>query len=366
MSELVLKLLDTEGLRGTRDKDGNPVFSLFDLGNIACNKERDSTYGKTNFYRLTKEGSDYKNEIDTLCIYSRVPGSGQRKTPCATIRGLQRYLMILGGKVAAEFREIIEGTFTRVMAGDQSLIEVINANAVSQAPVQQAYRAALAQEPVAPVLDDFCLGRKREREDRLFDMEMLEREQRLEDARVEREQREEDARLERAHKSALFDQNLAEKRQSLVEARLEQVQKSATFLQSLTGMAGVDERTKMQLEDYTKNVLFNKLALVVAGSGGGGGPVNEPPPPTNQMEPINISIVAKDMADSTGIKLTDAQIQLAGREMAKAYRKTYNTNPPQHKQFIKGNYIPVNSYTERDRPMMEQAIRAAAGGGASV
>ncbi len=30
----------------------------------------------------------------------------------------------------------IEGTFTRVMAGDQSLIEVINANAASQGPVQ--------------------------------------------------------------------------------------------------------------------------------------------------------------------------------------------------------------------------------------
>jgi hypothetical protein len=66
------------------------------------------------------------------------------------------------------------------------------------------------------------------------------------------------------------------------------------------------------------------------------------------------------MADNTGIKLTDAQIQPAGREMAKAYRKTCNTNPPQHKQIIRGNYIPVNSYTERDRPMMEQAIRAAA------
>jgi hypothetical protein len=372
MSELVLKLINSSssGLRGTTDAAGNPAFSLFDLGNVACNKERDSTYGKTNFYRLSKEGSEYKNEIDTFCIYLKVPGSGQRKTPCAGIRGLQRYLMILGGKVAAEFREIIEGTFTRVMAGDQSLIEVINANAASQGPVQQAYRAGLAQEPVAPGLDEFCLGRKREREDRLFDMEMqerqqkleearLEREQREEDARLEREQREEDARLERAHKSALFDQNLAEKQQSLVGARLEQVQKSATFLQSLKGMAGVDERTKMQLEDYTKNVLFNKLAVVVAGSGGG--PVDEPSPATNQMNPINISIVAKNMADSTGINLTDTQIQLAGREMAKAYRKTYNTNPPQHKQFIKGNYIPVNSYTERDRPMMEEAIRAVAG-----
>jgi hypothetical protein len=43
------------------------------------------------------------------------------------------------------------------MAGDQSLIEVVNANAASQAPVQQAYHKALAQEPGAPVLDEFCL-----------------------------------------------------------------------------------------------------------------------------------------------------------------------------------------------------------------
>ena len=64
--------------------------------------------------------------------------------------------------------------FTRVMAGDQSLIEVINANAASQAPVQQAYRSALAQEPVSPVLDEICLGRKREREDLLFELEIAE------------------------------------------------------------------------------------------------------------------------------------------------------------------------------------------------
>ena len=357
MSSLVLKLIDSpEGssVRGVVTPEGFQFFSVFDFMTIACGYKDTGASARKEYIRLTSDGSEYKDEVVASCRYLKFSGKGQRETPCMTIRGLQRLLMILGGKVAAEFREIIEGTFTRVMAGDQTLIEVINANAVSQAPVQQAYRAALAQEPVAPVLDDFCLGRKREREDRLFDMEMLEREQRLEDAR-----------LERAHKAALFDQNLAEKRQSLVGARLEQVQKSATFLQSLKGMADVDERTKMQLEDYTKNVLFNTLAVVVAGSGGGPVDTGEPLS-TTSTDPINISIVAKNMADSTGIKLTDAQIQLAGRVMAKAYRKTYNTNPPQHKQFIKGNYIPVNSYTERDRPMMEQAIRAAAGGGASV
>jgi hypothetical protein len=65
-----------------------------------------------------------------------------------TIRGLQRLLMILGGKVAAEFREIVEGVFTRYMAGDTSLIEEIRDNAASDAPVNVMARTALEQEPV--------------------------------------------------------------------------------------------------------------------------------------------------------------------------------------------------------------------------
>ena len=50
-----------------------------------------------------------------------------------TIRGLQRLLMILGRKVAAEYREIVESVFTRYTAGDTSLIEEVRANAVSDA-----------------------------------------------------------------------------------------------------------------------------------------------------------------------------------------------------------------------------------------
>jgi hypothetical protein len=49
---------------------------------------------------------------------------------------------MLGSKVAADFRQIVEGTFTRYMAGDTSMIEEICANAASSAPVHQAYRQA--------------------------------------------------------------------------------------------------------------------------------------------------------------------------------------------------------------------------------
>ncbi len=62
------------------------TYSLFDLG--ACKKERDSTYGRNNFYRLIKEGSEYKDEVDSFLVYLKFSGSGQRQTPFAGIRGL--------------------------------------------------------------------------------------------------------------------------------------------------------------------------------------------------------------------------------------------------------------------------------------
>ncbi len=108
------------------------------------------------------EKSECKDEVLTLCKDLQFPGKGQRPTPTMTLSGLQRLLMLLGGKVAAEFRRIVEETFRRVMGGDRSLIQVIEANAASNAPMQQAYRASLAAEPPSSIVDDACLKRKRD------------------------------------------------------------------------------------------------------------------------------------------------------------------------------------------------------------
>lgn len=322
MSTLLLKLIDQDGpaLRGGIDKDGNQAFSLFDLGNIACGKDRDSTYGKTNFYRLTKVGSAFKQEVDTLCIYLKFPGSGQRETPCATIRGLQRYLLILGGKVAAEYRKLIEGTFTRVMAGDQSLIEVINANANSDGPMQQVFRAALAQEPVDPVLDEACLGQKRGRDEVAVDP-LAERRLQLEEAEF----------------------RLRERREAL-----EHMNRGVELIESLKTRKNIDERTKLQFEDHIKNVIlsasshYKPIKAITDGN-----------PAVNETESLSVSVLAAEM----GYKCSDREIINIGRSMASKYRDKYQKDPPKHKQFVKGNYIPVNSYMERDRSLMERAVR---------
>ena len=69
-------------------------------------------YSQKTFERLTEIGSEHAKEVTINYRNFQFPGQGQRLTPCMTIRGLQRLLTILGGKVAAEYRKIAEGIFT--------------------------------------------------------------------------------------------------------------------------------------------------------------------------------------------------------------------------------------------------------------
>ena len=61
-------------------------------------------------YHLTN-GSQYASEVVTNCYNLKFHGSGEKETPCMTVRGLQRLLLILG-KVVAQYRAIVESVFT--------------------------------------------------------------------------------------------------------------------------------------------------------------------------------------------------------------------------------------------------------------
>ena len=189
MSELLLKLAGDATVRGTINADGDHVGSVYNFINLACNKRGRYAYNKWD--HLISEKSEYKDELKELVTYEYVKGlsteiqdlsntkkTRRRETPVMTLRGLQRLLVILGGKVAAEFRQIVEGVFTRYMSGDKSMIEEIRAHAVSDAPIHQAYRQALAQEPVVDVAGE---KRKLERRDALLELEIQERRLALEE-----------------------------------------------------------------------------------------------------------------------------------------------------------------------------------------
>ena len=192
MSELLLKLTGNATVRGTITSDGEHVASVYNFINLACNKRGRYAYNKWD--HLISEKSEYKDELKELVTYEYVKGlstqiddlsntkkTRRRETPVMTMRGLQRLMMMLGGKVAAEFRQIVEGVFSRYISGDLSMIEEIQSNAVSTAPIHQAYRQALVQEPV---LDAAGEKRKLERQDALFELEIQERKLALQEKKL--------------------------------------------------------------------------------------------------------------------------------------------------------------------------------------
>ena len=183
MSELQLRLAGDATVRATITADGEHLVSVYDFMNRAC-PGNSKSWASVTWSNLIKENSQFRHELSFTMVHLKYlgvrKGNNTRscETPVMTLRGLQRLLMILGGRVAAEFRTIVEGVFTRYNAGDLSMIEEIRENAVSDAPIHQAYRQALAQEPV---LDAAGEKRKLERQDALFELEIQERKLALEE-----------------------------------------------------------------------------------------------------------------------------------------------------------------------------------------
>jgi hypothetical protein len=119
------------------------------------------------------------------------------------------------------------------------------------------------------------------------------------------------------------------------------------IMDSLKAKSNIDERTKLQFEDHIKNVILSSSNSFKQKS------ITNGDATVNETESLSVSVLAAEM----GYKCSDKQIINIGRTIAAKYRETYKCSPPKHKQYVKGNYIPVNSYMERDRPMMEQAAR---------
>ena len=333
MSELLLKLAGNATVRGTINADGDHVGSVYNFINLACNKR--GRYAYNAWDRLISEKSEYKDELKELVTYEYVKGlstqiddlsntkkTRRRQTPVMTLRGLQRLMMILGGNVAAEFRQIVEGVFSRYISGDLSMIQEIQAHAVSDAPIHQAYRQALAQEPV---LDAAGEKRKLERQDALFELEIQERKLALEQGRL------------------ALEQGKSRMPADLQEKNMQNVQMFAGLMTALNPDWKKDTRLCLQLEDSMKNAYFTPgQARITNGEA-----------QVSLTRSIDVSTVAQDL----GIRLKDGEAMAIGIKWKKRYTETYGEAPSKHDQAFGGVVRKVCSYTERDRPMGESVIR---------
>lgn len=148
MAELMLGLAQSACIRGMR-VDGMDYFSVYDFIIYVCDKEK--TYATTLWSRLISSDSLEQQEIWPHCFYLKFSGQGQKSTPCMTMCGLQVLLQVMGGKVSAQYRNMMRSVFNRYMAGDTSMLTEIEANAASDAPIHAAYRRVLSGDiPVCP------------------------------------------------------------------------------------------------------------------------------------------------------------------------------------------------------------------------
>ena len=109
-SKLLLRLAGDATVRATITADAQHVFSVYDFMDLACPIKCDS-WTSVTWRGLIPEDSKFKDEIEFTMVTLKYVGvrngnkSRNRKTPVMTLQELQHLLVILGGRVAAEFRQ---------------------------------------------------------------------------------------------------------------------------------------------------------------------------------------------------------------------------------------------------------------------
>lgn len=148
-------------------KDGVQYLSIRDLIIVVCDLDARNSMKPWN--RLSEK---YKDELRTDCTEVKFKGRGEAVQPVITFQGAIKLMMWLGGDKAKSFRSKVTEILTKYFAGDKSLLRDLHANAESNAPINQAARAALNNPvPAQPSLDEDGQGlskRQRIDEDRAY------------------------------------------------------------------------------------------------------------------------------------------------------------------------------------------------------
>ena len=231
-------------------------------------------------------------------IIRNTGGTGNAKTKLVTFGDALILIMVLPGKIAAQTRAQFAHILTRYMAGDQSMHDDINANAASDGPIPKMAREALKE-------DGWAEKYKRKREE-------------------------------------LELRNLEEDYKGKAQARLADLEGSLRRICNPDKNDGLEERARLLLKDEYMNILMAKQQ-------------SGDPEKTSPNKPISIASVAKEI----GFKLTTSDSKKIGIDLKKRYMRANDGKaPPKHEQVCDGLVMKINSYSEQDRPLVEQAIRS--------
>lgn len=253
---------------------------------------------------------DLSDEIfqSTKFVDRQTSTRGGHKTKLVSFSNAIELIMVLPGKVAKETRAKFADIIKRYLAGDKSLITEVEANAQSTAPIAQMARASLVSDEV-PVLNEVTLPHKRRLEE-------------LEIAKLEVE--------------------IKAKQQETRARQVDHVIKCSDCYQEMCKDTVMDERARLVFKD-----LFLNMAML---QGGPSMITNGDPLPS---KPISLSLVAGEM----GLKLPTNELISLGVELKRRYLAAHGKAPSKHDQLCDGRVTKVNSYSESDRPLVEDVLR---------
>ena len=185
---------------------------------------------------------------------------------------------------------------TRYFAGDPSLLQEVEANAVSDSPVAQMARASLASE--TGVQDS--LKRKRE------ELELMKLE-----TDIRCQERESQIALAQHYKALCTDVDM-------------------------------DERAKLIFKDSILNSIMPPgQARLTNGDGGEDG-----------NRPLSLSQIATKL----GLKCTPEGLRSVGKIASRMYQERHGRAPTKHPQLVDGRVTDVNTYFARDEDLIRDAF----------
>jgi hypothetical protein len=275
-----------------------------------------------------------KNLLSINLIERNTGGKGNARTQLINLKDALQLIMVLPGEMAKTVRAQIGDIMTKFFAGDESLVDQIQANASSTSPIAQMARQSLG---MSPEQDPVAVGFKRKREE----LELLMQEEEVLAKRVNRLQQEEE--IKKSVQARIMDERT--QNQQLAITACAEIER----MRDPSKPTNLDERTRLLMQDFLQNSILNSMQ-VVQFTGGQAATKEE----VSQNKPISISSVAKEL----GYKASTNDSKRIGSDLSKRYFKLHGKPPSKHDQLIDGRVTSVNSYTEQDRPLVEQALHA--------
>ena len=284
-----------------------------------------------------------KNSLSINLIERNTGGKGNSRTQLVNLKDALQLIMVLPGEMAKTVRAQIGDVMKEFFKGSESLVDQIRANAVSNSPICQLARACEDPAAVAPSACD-APGKKRQLQMEEFEMQIVmdERKQQLSMMVSEAQMKAADAQIKAAD----------------AQMKVMGVQKMLMDTYALLCPNQVmDDRARLLFKDNILNIATQstpargQLAIEDGGVGGVSG-VSGVPAGVSPNKPITISTLAVGM----GYRFDNGQLQKIGKKAAAAFREKYGESPPKHEQLVGQASIMVNSYTEKDRGLLESVI----------